>query len=434
MKKKFLITLVAVYTILFAFCMINASAETEGIYTYTISNGEATITRCNTSATIEITIPDTLGGYPVTSIGEKAFHSCYGIKSITIPDSVTSIGVGAFYHCGGIKSITIPDSVTTIGDGAFESCNGLESITIPDGITSIGEKAFYWCSGLKSITIPDSVTSIGDYAFHYCDKLESITIPDSVTIIDDWAFHYCKSLENITIPDSVTTIGFHAFAGCEKLESIIIPDSVTSISDGMLVDCDSLVSITIPDSVTSIKRGAFANCNNLVNVIIPDSVTSIDKEAFRNCTSFKDVYYKGKEAEWNKITIDGYRNEYLTNATIHFEHKNIDVSVYGKRLAFEQPPVIENDRIIVPLRAIFEALGAEVTWHNETQTVSATRNDTYIELQIDSKEMKVNNEIKYLDMPAKIINSRTMVPARAIAEAFGLNVNWDAENRAVIID
>ena len=83
---------------------------------------------------------------------------------------------------------------------------------------------------------------------------------------------------------------------------------------------------------------------------------------------------------------------------------------------------------------IFEALDAEVVWDDITRTVRAAKGDTTIELPIGSNELKVNQEIKYLDVPAKIINNRTMVPARAVAEAFGCNVAWDDINRVVIIN
>ena len=72
--------------------------------------------------------------YAVTSIGDKAFRSCSGLTSITIPNSVTSIGKYAFYDCEGLTSITIPNSVTSIGDRAFYECSGLTSITIPNSV------------------------------------------------------------------------------------------------------------------------------------------------------------------------------------------------------------------------------------------------------------------------------------------------------------
>ena len=86
---------------------IPVSAASDGYYTYTVSNGEATITDVDSSISGNITIPSTLGGYPVTVIGSSAFRICTGLKSITIPDSVTSIGFRAFDGCTGLTSITI---------------------------------------------------------------------------------------------------------------------------------------------------------------------------------------------------------------------------------------------------------------------------------------------------------------------------------------
>ena len=197
MKKKFLLSLIIITFSILVFGIINVSAETSGIYIYSVSGGKATITDCNTSASGEITIPETLEGYPVTSIGNSAFVGCTRLTSITIPDSVTSIGNRAFYNCTGLTSITIPDSVTSIGNSAFSYCTGLTSITIPDSVTSIGHYTFYNCTGLTSITIPDSVTYIGYQTFYNCTGLTSITIPDSVTTIGDYAFYSCTSLATV---------------------------------------------------------------------------------------------------------------------------------------------------------------------------------------------------------------------------------------------
>ena len=82
-----------------------ASAETWENLTYKVSDGKATITDCSTSISGAYTIPSTLGGYPVTSIGSFAFEDCTGLTSVTIPDSVTSIGYRAFYDCTGLTSM-----------------------------------------------------------------------------------------------------------------------------------------------------------------------------------------------------------------------------------------------------------------------------------------------------------------------------------------
>ena len=196
--KKFLAFVMTAVMVLTAVPLggvtFSASAEneeyTEGYYTYTVENGEATITDCGESISGDVVIPDTLGGYPVTSIGYEAFRNCTGLTSITIPDGVTSIDNNLFYGCTGLTSITIPDSVTSIGCDAYyntsyynndsnwendvlyignhlikakTSISGVYSIK--DGTKTIADDAFYSCSGLRSITIPEIIIWIGVGAF-----------------------------------------------------------------------------------------------------------------------------------------------------------------------------------------------------------------------------------------------------------------------------
>ncbi len=111
----------------------------------------------------------------------------------------------------------------------------------------------------------------------------------------------------------------------------------------------------------------------------------------------------------------------------------IKVTVGGEKVLFDVLPTITEGRTLVPLRAIFEALGAEVFWDGDTQTVTATKGAQEVVLTIGSNQMLAGGEIKTLDVPARIVDGRTLVPARAIAEAFGCSVDWDGENRTVII-
>lgn len=111
----------------------------------------------------------------------------------------------------------------------------------------------------------------------------------------------------------------------------------------------------------------------------------------------------------------------------------ISVTINGKKVNFDQPPVEKNGRTLVPLRAIFENLGATVNWNDVTQTVTSTKGDISIKLTIGSNKLYVNEKEIVLDVPAQLINSRTFVPVRAVAEAFKCNVDWDDQNKTVII-
>ncbi len=90
----------------------------------------------------------------------------------------------------------------------------------------------------------------------------------------------------------------------------------------------------------------------------------------------------------------------------------------GTEVVLDVPAQTINDRTMIPVRAIFEALGAEVSWNGDTQTVTAVWDDIVISLQIGSNLLYQNREAKELDLPAQLVDSRTLVPVRAVTESF----------------
>lgn len=124
----------------------------------------------------------------------------------------------------------------------------------------------------------------------------------------------------------------------------------------------------------------------------------------------------------------------LTEAAPVKEAAPITVKVDGKALKLDQPPVIQDGRTLVPLRAIFEALGAQVKWDAEAQSVIAEKRLDIISLVIGDNKLNINGDEKTLDVPAQIIEGRTMVPVRAISEAFGAKVDWNAATGTVTVD
>ncbi len=112
---------------------------------------------------------------------------------------------------------------------------------------------------------------------------------------------------------------------------------------------------------------------------------------------------------------------------------DIKVMLNDEYIEFDVQPRLINDRTMVPLRAIFEALGAEVEWNGDTQTVSAIRDDTVVVAIIGDNSMFINDEEKIMDVAPMIIDGRTLVPVRFVAEAFGCDVEWDEDTFTVVI-
>lgn len=345
----------------------------------------------NPSCPRALTIPSTIDGTAVSSIGAYAFMY-NNLSSVVIPSSVTYIGLQAFYG-NALTSVDIPDSVTSISSSAFAN-NNLTDITIPNSVTTIDTHAF---SGnqLSSVTVPNSVTTIGDAAFsqnplvsltangntrtasdpnddscfafnstegiitdYVSANIESVraggsgcinpavTIPSAisgvaVTRIGSYAF-LGDYITSVTIASSVTSIGNGAFAN-SLLESVTIPSSVTSIGDSAF-QSSHLTSITIPNSVTNIGTGVFSR-NQLTSIVLPSSVTTIGASAFAHnllatATIPSSVTSIGSQAFYDNqlttITIpnsvidigeSAFATNALTSATVDGDPTTIDADV-----------------------------------------------------------------------------------------------------------
>ena len=115
--------------------------------------------------------------------------------------------------------------------------------------------------------------------------------------------------------------------------------------------------------------------------------------------------------------------------------KKHEIRVYlnGAEVLFDQPPVTEADRTLVPIRAIAEAMGADVGWEEESRTAEIRFGVQTVRFQIDNPVMKRNGEEVWLEAPPRQIGDRTLVPLRALAEGFGATVDWDEGTKTVSI-
>lgn len=123
----------------------------------------------------------------------------------------------------------------------------------------------------------------------------------------------------------------------------------------------------------------------------------------------------------------------LLPAACFGEGEDISVYINGVLTEFPASPYTENYRTMVPMRRIFESLGAEVQWDNNTQSVTSETDDTVVILAIGMNTMYVNGKAVTLDVRPALVNDTTYVPLRAVSEAFGCAVDWDEASRSVYI-
>ena len=123
----------------------------------------------------------------------------------------------------------------------------------------------------------------------------------------------------------------------------------------------------------------------------------------------------------------------VTDGLLWAAPSEITVVIDGKNLSFDVPPQNVNGRILVPLRAIFEEMGAAIEFDSNTSTVTARKDGTVVVLTIGSTSPMINGVAVTIDQPGIIVDGRTLAPLRFVAEAFGGNVEWNGESQMASI-
>ncbi len=283
------------------------------------------------SSITSITVPNT-----VTSVGERAFYDCRGIRGlvyndnilmcvpylsssvISVPEGIKTIHRDAFIDHYNLSTLTIPSSVTDIGSYTFRNCTNLstvnfnaidcnatrafvslESLTtlnFASNVTRISDSICFFCSNLVDLVLPDSLTYIGKCAFLNCVLPSTITIPENVTYIGEGAFHQCTGLSTLYFnatnctSDLIEASSSATIFGGSSLSTVIIGENVTRIPNSFLWACQNVQSLTIPESTTIIGNKAFL-ASGLTEITIPENVTEIGGLAFWSCTNLTTVNY-----------------------------------------------------------------------------------------------------------------------------------------------
>lgn len=315
---------------------------------------------------LNVIVPTTIGGLPVTEISANAFLNCT-FESVYIPVSVKYIAYTSFNGAYNIKNIFVQQ-----GNENYISSNGIlynidrtqlircpiayaENVVVSDTVTSIVDYAFYKCN-VNNVIINETLTSIGSYSFAYCENINSINL-NSVVEINTEAF-YGSGLTEITIPETVTYIGMRAFNNCSDLTTvnynaidckissfifpisaystfsssvnkitigekvkyipsaafmytgisdITIPSNVQSIGTSAFYYCDNLKRVTFADNseLSSISSSAFYADSALTDIVLPSAVTSLGDYSFYNCKALTSVELPDKITSINPYTFYG---------------------------------------------------------------------------------------------------------------------------------
>ena len=305
---------------------------TYGYFTYKIISDTAVAITKYTGNETEVTVPETIGNYTVTKIGNAAFQDQNLVQKIVLPETITEISdVNVFWYCRSLKYINLPNSLTYLSTGAFTMCTSLEEVIIPDGVTRLS-KTFRGCSSLTKVVIPDSVTSIDQYTF--ADNIGGTNLLPNVTIYcnagsyaqtfatqngincvitsQNIEFNYVTNSDGentITVTGiknnavisgdfvmpavidgyTVTQIGYEVFKDQNVMTSFVMPDTVTSISFSVFWACSSLKTVHLSQNLTGALNGTFGYCTNLEKVNIPQNITSIRK-TFISCKNLKSLH------------------------------------------------------------------------------------------------------------------------------------------------
>lgn len=335
---------------------------------------------------------------------------------------------------------------------------GIEKVVIEEGVTSIGREAFDCIKSVTSVTISEGVKTIG-YAAFDSTSLTEISLPESLKKIEERAFA-CTSIEEVRIPKNVSIIEREAFSSSSFKKYIVDQGNAYYKSvDGVLFSKSGKILVSypygkeekvyrVPDDVRIIEYDAFASKG--MELYIPESVTTIALGAIW-CTygtimvhgvagGILEEYVKEQNEYAKCITVEFIADDSMKSAAE--VEKEINVMVEQTWLGYRyidspQPPYNYNGRVMIPMRAVFEALSADVTWYNDQKMIKAEKDGQIIIMQVGNENMLVTDlqstKTVVLDCAPIIKNDNVFVPVRAVAEGLGASVWWDGETDTVNI-
>ncbi|MBQ6513736.1 MAG: leucine-rich repeat domain-containing protein [Clostridia bacterium] len=261
----------------------------------------------------ELTIPDTVGGYPVSTLKEGLLSYNSNVQKVALPESLRVIEKEAFRNCEALAEVNLPEGLLEVGECAFVNVTA-KGLTLPEGARERSATLWY-CENVrmdttgsfeygiledgtavisfipnpgKSIEIPAEVdgikvTGIAQISRQSMDyevrkQITSVKLPEGLKFIGREAFSSYDALKTVNIPEGVTEIGDEAFRSCSALGSVTFPSTLKKIGDEAF-EYIPLTRIDLPEGLESIGDEAFMG-QECKEITIPASVKSVGHKAF----------------------------------------------------------------------------------------------------------------------------------------------------------
>lgn len=247
----------------------------------------------------------------------------------------------------------------------------------------------------------------------------------TVTELGEGVFGGSENITEVRLPNTIQKIGQMCFAYSTGIKSVRLSNGISAVEHGAFYRCESLIGVTVPYGVRGIGDKAFASCPNLVSVSIPSTVESISNDAFEDSPAVT-IYCK--------LSDEPEALKYAQAKDIPYENR-ITVYLNGTEVDFDQAPITDKKRFrtLVPLRSVLEEMGAEIEWYNDMNYAGLDIGGHRILIKPESEFMFVNDARVDLTSPAIEYNNRILLPIRDVVQAVGGKVLWDENSTSVTI-
>ena len=244
----------------------------------------------------------------VTSIGERAFHNCVYLTSVSFPSSLETIHCAAFSHCIRLLKVELKDNVKTVGSKAFSKCVQLQCATFSPAV-NFGTDVFHLCPTTFNATTACASTSI---------KLSESKLK-ALQHVPHKAF-YGAEMQTLVLEEGLKSIGEEAFRNCLDLRSVVFPMSLTTIHCNAFRGCKSLTNVKLGKNVAVLGNTAFAECDVLAEAVLLPTPVVIGADVFCACSkSFQVRFAEGHPVEDYKVmakslNLEGYTRVAVVNS------------------------------------------------------------------------------------------------------------------------